>query len=355
MSQSVKRQGAMMTKWRIGIDENGLGPQLGPLVVTGCLLSAGPRGKKLLNGELPPALRRDLDDSKALVSNKDVSLGEAWARVVVERMTGKAPKSHQELLATLSIDPLSTLQKICPSQSKRQCWNTQGEKFSAKPELLVRLKKHLEWLENRDIEPCGLSTVVICTSRLNSLKREGVHRFAADLHAMERLILDLSQKSEEPVEAICGKVGGIAEYGKYFRYLSTHLFNILQEGREKSSYRFPEIGDVHFIKDADASDPAVMLSSLVGKYVRELTMKRIGRYYLSSLPSGTKMPSGYHDPVSDQFVQLTQRLREKENIPDDCFQRSRSEKTSARRKKTKTASPPPKKKKTAEKRQGSLF
>jgi hypothetical protein len=116
-------------------------------------------------------------------------------------------------------------------------------------------------------------------------------------------------------------VGGIAEYGKFFGPLASHLCAILEEGAKRSAYRVPSVGEVHFVRDADASDPLVMLASLVGKYVRELMMARIARFYPPA--EGTGSPSGYHDPVSAAFVDRTQALRKRRKVPDECFERAR--------------------------------
>jgi hypothetical protein len=64
-----------------------------------------------------------------------------------------------------------------------------------------------------------------------------------------------------------------------------------------------------------------MLASLVGKYVRELLMARIARFYPRD--DGSASPSGYHDPVSAAFVTSTARLRQRRRVPDVCFERAR--------------------------------
>src|SRR5690606_2557430 len=106
-------------------------------------------------------------------------------------------------------------------------------------------------------------------------RRAGVHRFAADLHAMERLLLTLRERRDEDLLAICGKVGGIGQYERFFGPLAGRLRTVLAEGRDESRYHFPGLGELRFLRDADARDPLVMLASLVGKYVRELLMNRI--------------------------------------------------------------------------------
>ena len=64
----------------------------------------------------------------------------------------------------------------------------------------------------------------------------------------------------------------------------------------------------------------VALASLVGKYLRELTMERIYRYYAKALPGLTRA-SGYHDPVTARFVEATRLVRAERAIGDECFER----------------------------------
>jgi ribonuclease HII len=98
---------------------------------------------------------------------------------------------------------------------------------------------------------------------------------------------------------------------------------VLETGRARSSYDFPGVGELQFVRDADEKDALVMLASLVGKYVRELLMARVSDYYRES--SGEIVSSGYHDPVTARFVRATALHRKRESIPNDCFERARDE------------------------------
>src|SRR5438309_5930727 len=93
----------------VGIDENGLGPRLGPLVVTSVLAhtASGERardGAKVANARPKGALRKRLDDSKRLVSYDDSALGEAWARALAKRMQ-LAASDPDALIHALALDP----------------------------------------------------------------------------------------------------------------------------------------------------------------------------------------------------------------------------------------------------------
>jgi ribonuclease HII len=304
-------------RYRIGADENGLGARLGPMVVTAVLAETDTEGQKFLQKKLPKRLRADLDDSKRLVSHTDVTLGEAWARALAPREIA----TPSALFASISLDPPAALREPCPRHVEGQCWRTDGEAFQAEPELIERLRGHRALFESRGVRLLEVKTSVHCTKRLNQQRAGGINRFVLDLHAMEALIIALRRRAGADVHAVCGKVGGMGGYSKFFGPLAGLLHAVLEEGRRSSGYRFPGLGELYFVRDADARDPLVMLASLVGKYVRELFMRRIASHYGQGY-SGSR-PSGYHDPVSDVFVRATALVRRKSRIPDDCFERAR--------------------------------
>ncbi|HEY3237700.1 MAG TPA: hypothetical protein VGJ84_23470, partial [Polyangiaceae bacterium] len=97
---------------------------------------------------------------------------------------------------------------------------------------------------------------------------------------------------------------------------------VVQQSARVSAYRFPGLGDIEFVRDADGRDPLVMLASLAGKYLRELLMARVARYYLGA-DSDQPRPSGYHDPVTARFVRASAVLRKRRRVPGECFERER--------------------------------
>jgi ribonuclease HII len=309
-------------EFRVGADENGLGARLGPLVVTAVLARVDERGRRTLSRKLPRAIRADLDDSKRLLSHTDTALGEAWARA----LSPNSANSPAELFEQLSLEGTSALKRPCAAHVAGQCWNEAGDTFQAEAQVLARVQKHRAALAERGVTLLGVRTSVLCNKHLNEARSRGKNRFIADLHAMESLVLALRKQAGGDVEAVCGKVGGIAEYSKFFGPLSDRLHAILGEGRAQSGYRFPGLGEIHFVRDADAADPLVSLSSLIGKYVRELFMSRIGQHYepinlKDDEANEARRPSGYHDPVTSGFIERTALVRRKQKIPDHCFER----------------------------------
>jgi ribonuclease HII len=306
---------------RVGIDENGLGPRLGPLVVTAITARTGGEGHARAEGRPRGAMRARLGDSKTLISHGNTSLGEAWARAIARRMgmlgTDDGPDA---LVKVLSLDSADALRAPCPGAHADQCWSVEGEAFVAEPKLLAKVERDLAKLQEQGVEVLRATCVVTCTRRLNEGVERGLTRFHLDLHAMERLVLDARDRAGCDVVATCGKVGGFNRYPDAFGPLAGRLHAIAAEGRARSEYSLPGVGRIAFVRDADAKHLLVCMASLVGKWVRDLLMARIVRYHRIVAPD---LPdaSGYHDPVTTRFIDATSLARKRLALPDDCFQR----------------------------------
>ena len=314
-------------QFRIGADENGLGSRLGPMITTAVLARIEGAGHRLISRKLPPRLAPDLADSKAVVSHSDVRLGEAWARVLAAT-AGTDPQTPAELFRALSLEGEAVLRTLCPLPAVAQCWSSDGEAFTADDDMLERLRGHLGWLAERGVSVLAARVSVACARKLNDQKKAGHSRFTVDLHAMERLVLSLREVAGHDVHAVCGKVGGIGDYPRFFGPLGGRLCVELERTRRHSGYRFPGLGELHFVMDADGQDPFVMLASLTGKYVRELLMARVARFYTGAEPDERTLPSGYHDPRTARFFAATEELRAKRRIPLACFERAATAKQS---------------------------
>jgi ribonuclease HII len=305
---------------RIGIDENGLGPRLGPLVVTAVAARIQGDGHKRVHARPRGSLAKRLGDSKRLVSYGDSSLGEAWARAVTPRMGCGQPESPEALVRCLSLDDAQTLRALCPEGHINQCWGLEGETFVAEPKLVSTIERDLAKLDEQGIVVLRATCIVACVRRINEGIARGLTRFQVDLHAMERLALDGRERAGADIIATCGKVGGFDRYPAAFGPMNGRLHATMEEGRARSEYSVPGLGTIAFVRDAEDKHLLVSMASLIGKWVRDLLMARIVRYHRSHSPD---LPdaSGYHDPVTTRFVEATRLVRKRRALPDDCFER----------------------------------
>ncbi len=302
----------------VGVDENGLGPRLGPLVVTSVEARAvNEAAVRLACSKTRGKLRERLGDSKDLVSYGDSSLGEAWARAFVPDA-----QNPPDLLAALLADTPESLRSFCPQDHVGQCWDASNETFQADEATVAEVRADLDRLASKGLRVERVRVALICAKVINMRAANGLTRFEVDLHALEKLVLAIREDTGEDVTAVCGKVGGYDRYSQSFGPLSGRLHVIAEEGRARSTYKFPGVGEIHFVRDADATNMLVSLASLVGKWARDLVMARIVRYHRAEDPT---LPdaSGYHDPISTRFIDSSRLTRKKRGVPDECFERNR--------------------------------
>lgn len=307
-------------RFRLGVDENGLGPRLGPLIVTGVVARVTEAGHTVASRRPKGAIAKRLGDSKVMIAHGDVALGEAWARAVGRRI-GVTATTPDDLIHGLALDSKSELRRICPSHVEAQCWSAHGEAFEADDKLVARVTADLERLAVQGVDIVGVRSSLVCTRRINDARTEGRSRFDVDLHAMERMVLDARERHVGELEAVCGKVGGYARYSDAFGPLAGRLHAIIEEGAKRSAYSFPGLGTIAFVRDADQSHLLVAMASMIGKWIREVMMTRIVRHY-GYAEDATELASGYHDPVTDRFVDATALVRQKRKVPDTCFERT---------------------------------
>lgn len=306
----------------VGIDENGLGPRLGPLVVTAVVATTTGTGQQRVQTRPRGGAKERLGDSKRLVAYGDTALGEAWARAIARRMGLTGATSPQALVSALSLDADDALRSLCPTAERheRQCWSAEAEAFVAEEALVASVEKDLARLAARGIDVQRAAIVITCARRLNDAADRGLTRFDVDLHSMERLALDARARAGRDIVATCGKVGGYCSYPAAFGPLSGRLHAVVVEGRARSEYSIPGLGRIAFVRDADDRHMLVSMASLVGKWTRDLLMSRIVRYHREHDP-GLPDASGYHDPVTSRFIEATRLTRRKRALPDDCFER----------------------------------
>jgi ribonuclease HII len=310
----------------VGIDENGMGPRLGPLIVTSVLATVDERGAKLVTSRPRGAVAKRIGDSKKLVAFDDSALGEAWARAIAAR-AGVTARTPAELLAAVALDDETTLQAPCPSHHVDLCWSTEGETFASDDAMVAACTKDLVLLEAKGVRVRRARVAIVCTKRLNDAVDRGLSRFDVDLHTMERLTLDARDEARDEVYALCGKVGGFDFYGDRFGPLAGYLQTMLVEGRARSEYHVPGVGRLAFVRDGDDTHLIIGLASLVGKWARDHLMRRVVRYHrvhaaparngAGALPEA----SGYHDPVTTQFIRATALTRKTRRIDTTCFER----------------------------------
>ena len=300
----------------VGVDENGLGPILGPLVTTAVSL-----GLARYSPERQASIGRALgiDDSKATAGFGQMAVAEGLVLALVERLFRARVSDIDALFECLLLEPPATLQRPCPGGAAAQCWSAplQLPCFGGDIEQGHRA---LEGLTRRGILLLHARSAVACTGALNKRLRAGQSRVEVDLELMERLVLDARGVAGDEVRAICGMVGGIRNYTAKLRHFPLPDVTPLRARGGALAYQVAGVGHVRFEIDADTRHLPVALASMLGKYVRELWMARQNRFYRTHDDTLDEV-SGYHDPVTRRFVEATALLRQRLRVDDACFLR----------------------------------
>lgn len=310
-----------MTELVIGIDENGLGPRLGPLVVTAVALEVDTYDPRKLARALR---RRGYTDSKEVCAFQSMADGEAKALATLACARRDLPTDLDGLVRAVSLEGEHWLRSVCPERGHEPCWGSAIPlpRWSTVAEVAEETHALERVLDRHSARIVAVRSSILCASRLNAQIEAGTSKSRIDLHAFEDLAVALVGEAGREARIVCGRVGMLKFYEPAFGALSRYLCTPLEETDRRSAYRLPRLGEIEFTVDADRTHPPVALASIVGKLLREGFVERMNAFYEVRV-EGLRRASGYHDPVTAEFVERIANARVEAAVPDRCFERAR--------------------------------
>jgi ribonuclease HII len=299
----------------VGIDENGLGPLLGPLVVTAVAFEA----KEYHRERFWQVANQILvaDDSKKVFKTTKLASAEKATRDWLTTF-GVSGQTYLEL--SEEIVAQHPFQVPCIAEMPAHClpvpmalplWSDRETTSGA--ESLYKLKEH-------GISPVLIRAFSICPGTFNAVTAPmEMNKFQLDCQLMLALLKIIVRKLGSPVHALCGKVGSTKRYGEWIENVGLARPSTLEESAAISTYDIDSLGRVSFVRDADSLHLPVAVASMVGKYLRELSMRQLNE---TLHRPGLRRASGYRDKVTAEFVRATADTRAKLGMPEDCFTRN---------------------------------
>jgi ribonuclease HII len=286
----------------IGIDEAGFGPLLGPLVVSS---SAFLIPQNILSANLWQVLRKSVSDKRRHLAGRLLIADSKYAhnkslgikhleRTVLAclRCLGQQPGTLTELLAVLY--------PACLDELGEYPWykDTDSQKIPAdQPDVKIASAVLADDMASNDVRLLSLNSRCLDVGYYNRMVSNVKNKASVLFTAVCQLIQNAFENfAGQELQIIVDRQGGRVRYRKDLLRMFPEIdLRIIAESPHSSSYELQKDGKsmrLHFVVDADEEFLPVSLASMVSKYLRELFMFSINRYFALLCPD-LKPTAGY--------------------------------------------------------------
>lgn len=310
----------------IGIDEAGLGPNLGPYVVTATAWETpGSPG----DADLWELFREVITPSPRQPDDGRLHVGDSKAVFQPGKGVGALERGVLSALGIFADGPVTTdraLRRIvCGEDGMEEYpWYADNDLMlplaSERDDIHEMCQRWRGVLEMTGVRLTAVRSVILEPRQFNRLIAEHQNKATALSVTSLALLRTMAKEAEPPVVAWCDKHGGRNRYDRLLSECFDGAF--VFRGRESAELSVYRLGDleVRFQPRAEAQFP-VAIASMVSKYLRELAMARFNRFWTSRLPS-LRPTQGY--PVDarrfrDEIASEQRRM----GIDDDALWRCR--------------------------------
>jgi ribonuclease HII len=302
----------------VGIDEAGFGPILGPLVVSSSTFSLS---REFIGVDLWQVLRKSLANKRKhlagrlLIADSKKAYSKSLGTKHLERTIlsclkclGQEPATLTELISLLCPDCLGRLSGYPWYRGAGDCRiSAEGADIALASAVLA------DDLTTNGIQLLELKSCCLDVAYYNKMVSSVKNKARVLFTATSRLIQDAFDKfAGDGLQIIVDRQGGRVHYRATLQRMFAEMeLKILSESPSASSYELQADGKtmrLHFVVSADERFLPVSLSSMASKYLRELLVANINRYF-----------AGFHSdlrPTAGYWKDGLRFIRDlKENIP----------------------------------------
>ena len=273
----------------VGIDEAGFGPILGPLVISSSALSVP---HNLMKADLWQVLRKSVGNSRRHLAGRVLiadskkaysrSVGiKPLARTVsaVLGCLGQSPATLSELLRLLCPDCLERLESY-PWYKGAGSYAISGDQADMAIASGV-LKRDLA---SNNLELLAVRSCCLDVAYYNDMVAAVRNKARVLFSGTSRLIKQaFDEFGRDELQIVVDRQGGRIRYRPALQRMFGEMeLKILRESTAVSSYELESNGKrmrLHFAVDGDERFLPVSLASMVSKYLRELLVDNINRYF----------------------------------------------------------------------------
>ena len=284
--------------WQAGVDEAGLGPILGPLVVSGVALG-GPAGADPWRRLRDTVSRERTEKGKVRVADsKKVNQGEhgverleATALAFVGAWRGTVPSTLADLLAVLGANTrlLAAYPWYQPLTSTLPLHADPG---------LIELQAHrlARALRREGFAVEHLTAAVVDAVEFNALIEKTRNKSRTHFRVYTRVMAELLSVLPDGAHIVADRCGGLVHYARALRRSFPRArVEVLGEHPQESRYEIANqdkrVRATFAVQGEDRAFPTA-LASCFAKYVRELLVDRVNRWFCARLP-GLAPTAGY--------------------------------------------------------------
>ena len=268
-----------------------MGPILGPLVVTGILVN------KIKDPE-------KIRDSKKLFVSRDKNSYANLEREALAILSQISNISSFHSIMDYCIN-LDEIRKICPGFFE-MCFHNFSVPLWCGEDEIESKKKAIK--ESVKIE--AVKFIIFCPRLFNSKIEQS--KLKIDFSGFIRIIEEY--KREGIKNFYCGKIGASS------RYPIPNVGKI--EKKERSHYLQDGGAEIQFILDGDEKVYEIALASIVGKYVRELSMLSLHNFFKKDKKDIYPV-SGYRDSKTFIFLKGIENQIKELGLDDICLIRKK--------------------------------
>ncbi|MBC8481514.1 MAG: hypothetical protein H8D47_02470 [Planctomycetes bacterium] len=287
----------------VGIDEAGYGPLLGPLVISSASFVVPAEHVKadfwnLLKKSCSKQKKRLL--GRLLICDSKKAHTKSTGIKHLQRTTLACLKiysqNHQQTLHQL----LKTLAPECLSRLDNYPWHKDPHQIQLNvnhDDIAIAANAFEKELLSNQINLYKTSTCCLDVAHYNQLIDSVKNKAAVLFSETAQLIKQAYDTSpDNNIQIIVDRQGGRTHYRKKLQTIFPNLdMAILKESQATSSYELSsktKTMKIHFTVKADDRFLPVSLASMQSKYIRELLVANINRYFLSFHPN-LKPTAGY--------------------------------------------------------------